>query len=200
MKRLFTVLCWVLALAPFASAGVDLTPHYIDVFADGVTFRRLYFTDGEKKILVSLRPGTEVTPDSGGALFKFAGLPDVTFLAVRSRHSPSDKFEGVSLDRYRESARRLLPLQGRGAVIHKEEADPFPINNWQSHRFLISFDIGAVHYIQSVTYLNLNADDQITLIVSAPEKDFEEAANRAFQTFRTWQEMLPGDTTLTRKL
>lgn len=193
MKRLISVLSGMLALTHFASAGVDLTPHYIDTFADGVILRRLYFTNGDKKILLSLRPDTEVTPEFGGALFRFASLPEATFLAVRSRHSPEDKFEGISLERYRESAKRLIPIQGRGALIREEVEDPFPINNWKSFRFIISFDIGVVHHLQSVTYLNLSADDQITLIVSAPEKDFDEAADRAFHTFRTWQEMQPRD-------
>jgi hypothetical protein len=193
MKRLLSVLTGVLGLAHFASAEVDLTPHYIDTFADGIAFHRLYFTLGEKKFLLSLSRDTEVTPDSGGALFKFGRLPSASFLAVRSRHSPEDKFEGPPLERYRESARRLIPVQGRGVLIREEQADPFPINNWKSYRFIISFDIGTVHYLQSVTYLNLTADDQITLLVSSPEKDFKEADVISFNTFRTWQEMLPGD-------
>ena len=182
-----------LLIPQFASAGIDLTPRYIDTFLEGTTFHRLYFSDGAKKFVLSLNRETEVAPDSGGALFRFTKVPDATFLVVRSRHSPTDLFEGIALDRYRESAKRLLPVQARESAIREEIANPFPINNWKSHRFVVNFELAGIRYVQSVTFLNLNADDQIALIVSSPEAIFEEAAHRSFQIFRTWQEMLPGD-------
>ena len=193
MKRILYNLLISAFLPQLAAAAVDLSPRYIDVFAEGVTIRRAYFTDGDKKFLVSLNRETEVTADAGGARFNFLKLPEATFLAIRSRHSPEEKFEGPALERYRESARRLLPLNSREVVIRQEVANPFPINDWTSHRIIMAFDVGAVHYLESVTFLNLNATDQIALITSAPEKDFEEAAHRSYQIFRTWQEMLPGD-------
>ena len=187
-------ICLVALLLPhWASAGIDLTPRFIDTFVDGATFHRLYFTDGEKKFVVSLNRETEVSPEAGGALFRFPKVPDATFLVVRSRLSPDDKFEGAALDRYRESARRLLPVQARGSTIRQEVPNPFPINDWKSYRIILSFDIGAIHLLQSVTFLNLNETDQVALITSAPEPDFEEAAHRSYQIFRTWQEMLPSD-------
>lgn len=180
-------------LPSLAPAGIDLTPRFTDVFVEGATFHRLYFTDGEKKYVVSLNRETEVSADSGGALFKFSKVPEASFLVVRSRHSPTDKFEGNALDRYRESARRLLPVQARGAVIRSEDPDTFPINDWKSYRLILAFDVGVIHHMQSVTFLNLNDADQVVLITSAPEKDFEEAAHRSYQIFRTWQEALSSD-------
>ncbi|MGB8167007.1 MAG: hypothetical protein WCF18_05910 [Chthoniobacteraceae bacterium] len=176
-----------------APAGIDLTPRFIDTYIEGAVFHRLYFTDGEQKFVVSLNRETEVTPDSGGALFRFRKVPDATFLVVRSRMSPSDKFEGAALERYRESAKRLLPVLGRGSAIREEIPSPFPINGWASYRIVLTFDIGAVRHVQSVTFLNLNDADQVALITSAPEQDFDEAAHRSYQIFRTWQPMLPGD-------
>lgn len=192
------VRCSALAFAALlcpqlATAGIDLTPRYIDTYLEGVVFHRLYFTDGEKKFVLSLNRETEVTPDSGGALFRFPKVPDATFLVIRSRLSPTDKFEGATLERYRESAKRLVPVSGRGSAIREEISNPFPINNWVSHRIILTYEIGAVKHVQSVTFLNLNETDQVALITSAPEKDFEEAAHRSHQIFRTWQPMLPGD-------
>jgi len=180
-------------LPQLVCAAVDFTPRFMDIFTEGATLRRLYFSDGEKKFMLSLNRETEVVPDAGGALFKFAKVPDATFLVVRSRHSPDDRFEGQTLERYRESAKRLLPVGTRGAVITGETPDVFPINSWKSYRITLSFNVGPVIYQQSVTFLNMNDADQVALITSAPEKDFGEAAHRSFQIFRTWQEMLPGD-------
>ena len=191
--RLFVIGFTAILIPQFAPAGIDLTPRYIDTFIEGNTFHRLYFSDGAKKFVLSLNRETEVTPDSGGALFHFTKVPDATFLVVRSRHSPTDKFEGPALERYRESAQRLLPVQARASAIREEIANPFPINDWKSHRIVLTYEIGAARHMQSVTFLNLNEADQIVLITSSPEAIFEEAAHRSFQIFRTWQEMLPGD-------
>jgi hypothetical protein len=194
LRRTSLALAFAALLVPqLAPAAIDLTPRFIDTFIDGTVFHRLYFTDGEKKFVVSLNRETEVTPDSGGALFSFPKVPGATFLVVRSRLSPTDKFEGTALERYRESAKRLLPVQGRGSAIREEISNPFPINDWVSYRVVLTFDIGAVRHVQSVTFLNLNETDQVALITSAPEPYFEEAAHRSHQIFRTWQEMLPGD-------
>jgi hypothetical protein len=189
-------LCAILAavlLPQVAPAGIDLTPRFIDSFGEGVTFHRLYFADGSKKFVLSLNRETEVTPDSGGTLFRFPKVPEASFLVMRSRLSTDDKFEGAALERYRESAKRLLPVQARGSAIREETPDPFPINDWKSYRIVLTYEVGALRHAQSVTFLNLNETDQIVLITSAPEKDFEEAAHRSYQIFRTWQEMLPGD-------
>lgn len=196
-RRLYTLL--VAALLPqFAPAAVDFTPRFIDLFVEGTTVRRLYFANDDKKYTLSLNTETEVTPDAGGAIFRFKKVPDATFLIARSRHSPQDKFEGMSLERYRESAKRLLPVLGRGSVIREETSDVYPINDWTSYRIVIAFDVGAVRHFQSVTFINLDESDQVVLVTSAPEKDFEEAAHRSYQIFRTWQEMLPGDEKPTR--
>ena len=45
----------------------------------------------------------------------------------------------------------------------------------------------------SVTFLNLNTDDQLILVTTASERNFEEESERSFQVIRTWQELLPGD-------
>jgi hypothetical protein len=193
MKRTLLILSLAVTLPRLTPAAVDLTPRFIDIFTDGATLHRLYFIDGDRKVTVSLNRETEVTPDSGGAMFRFKKLPEATFLVVRSRNSPAEKFEGATLDRYRESARRLIPVQGRDSVIREETFDAYPINNWKSFRIVLAYDVRSVREFQSVTFINLNDSDQIVLITSAPEKDFEEAEHRSHQIFRTWQEMLPGD-------
>jgi hypothetical protein len=193
MKQALFALLFATTCISSACAAVDFTPRFIDIFNEGTTIRRLYFTDGDKRYLLSLNRETEVVPDAGGALFKFAKVPSATFLVVRSRHSPVDKFEGATLDRYRESAKRLLPVGTRGAVILEETPDVYPINDWKSYRIVLSYNVGPVIHLQSVTFLNMNDADQVALITAAPEKDFTEAAHRSFQIFRTWQEMLPGD-------
>ena len=52
MKTTVTFLALLAVVS--SSLAVDLTPRYIDTFEAGVAGHRLYFSDGEKKIGLSL--------------------------------------------------------------------------------------------------------------------------------------------------
>lgn len=183
-------LWWSISLPAFA---VDLTPRYIDTFIDGHASRRLYFADGEKKIGVSLDGETRVEASAGGVVFRFTKFSDITFLVKPSPMTPDQPFEGIALERYREAARRLLPPGSKNVKALEELPDPLPINRWTGRRFLYSCEGVDAIVMMSVTFLNLNADDQLILVTTASERNFEEAAERSFQVIRTWQELLPGD-------
>ena len=183
-------LLWVLGLPVSA---VDLTPRYIDTFIDGHASRRLYFADGEKKIGVSLDRETRVEAGAGGVVFRFGKFTDITFLVKPSPMTPDQPFDGIALERYTEAARRLLPPGAKSVKALEETADPLPINRWTGRRFLYSCEVVDSVLMMSVTFLNLNSDDQLILVTTASERNFAEAAERSFQVIRTWQELLPGD-------
>ena len=183
-------LLWVLGLP---APAVDLTPRYIDTFIDGHASRRLYFSDGEKKIGISLDRETRVEGAAGGAVFRFAKFTDMTFLVKPSPMTPDQLFEGIALERYREAARRLLPPGSKNVKALEELPDPLPINRWTGRQFLYSCEVLDALVMMSVTFLNLNTDDQVILVTTASERNFAEAAERSFQVIRTWQELLPGD-------
>lgn len=183
----------LLLAVEWPAAAVDLTPRYIDTFIDGVTSRRLYFADGEKKIGVRVSHDTKVEAGSGGVVFRFHPVPDATFLIKPSPMTADQPFEGIALERYREAARRLLPPGVKNVKALEEVADPLPINRWTGRRFTYTCDMLDALLVMSVTFLNLNAEDQIILVTTAGEHNFAEAADRSFHLIRTWQELLPGD-------
>jgi hypothetical protein len=192
MWRTATLLGCLIALELPAPA-VDLTPRYIDTFSDGVAYRRLYFADGEKKIGVSLDHETKVEAGFGGAVFRFTKLPDATFVIKPSPMTADQPFEGIALERYREAARRLLPPGVKNVKALEEVADPLPINRWTSRRFTYTCETVDSVLAMSVTFLNLNREDQLVLVTTSTERNFADAADRSFQIVRTWQELLPGD-------
>jgi hypothetical protein len=173
--------------------AVDLTPRFIDTFIDGITIRRLYFADGDRKIGVSLDQETTIEQGNGGVVFRFEKLPDATFLIKNSPMTPDQVFEGVSLERYREAARRLLPPGAKNVKALDETADTLPVNRWTSRRFSYICDSGETPMAISVTFLNLNSQDQLILVTTATERNFADAADRSFHIIRTWQPLLPMD-------
>ena len=188
-----TSLLSLLALPLFQASAIDLTPRWIDTSIDGVPRRQLYFADGNKKFMLSIDRETDVAPRFGGADFTFPKLPDIDFIVVPSRFTPDVPFDEARLIEYREAARKLLPTRAHGAEITEEVANPIPINKWKSFRMTLRFAMDSRACLQTVTFLNLNERDQIVLVVSAPQQDWNEAGERSWQIVRSWQEMLPGD-------
>jgi hypothetical protein len=174
------------------AAAVDLTPRFVDTFSDGVTVHRLYFADGDQKIGLSINHETTVEAGAGGTVFRFPKFEDILFILKHSPMSADQAFEGVTLDRYREAARRLLPPGAKNTETLGEEPDPITINRWRSFRFAYSFESTGYLRKMTVTFLNISADEQLVLIVSGSEQNFPEAAARSWQIIRSWQPILPG--------
>lgn len=190
-----TVLLFALAAlaCSLPLSAVDLTPRYIDNFDEGEATHRLYFTDGERKIGITLDRETVVGPGGGGAVFRFPKFPEASFLVKRSPMPADQVFTGIALARYREAARRLLPPSVTEVKVIEELENPLTINRWRSFRFGYTFVNGTVPMVGQVTFLSLNADEQIVLVTLAAERNFAEAAARSFHIIRSWQPMLPGD-------
>jgi hypothetical protein len=177
----------------FQAFAVDLTPRYIDTFIDGISFHRLFFLDGDQKIGLSIGRETTVEQGGGGVVFQFPKFPDASLLLKHSPLTPDQPFEGLGLDRYREAAHRMLPPGVTGIKATEETASPITINRWRSFRFVFLYDASGTMEKRSVTFLSLNADDQLVLVTTAHELDFPEAADRSWQIIRSWQPFLPGD-------
>ena len=189
----FRLLTAVALCATALRAGaVDLTPRFVDTFTDGITTHRLYFTDGDQKIGLSINHETKVEAGLGGTVFRFPKFSDILFILKHSPMASDQAFEGVTLDRYREAARRLLPPGAQDISMIGEEPDPITINRWRSYRFTYSCQSTGFLRRQSVTFLNISADEQLVLVVTATEQNFPEAAARSWQIIRSWQPILPG--------
>ena len=193
MKNSTALLALALLAGRVPLSAVDLTPRYIDTFEAGVAGHRLYFSDGEKKIGLSLDRETNVGAGGGGVIFRFPKFPEASFLMKHSPVTADQPFTGVPLDRYREAARRLLPPGSTEVKALDETRDPLTINRWRSYRLAYTFTAAGTPMVQQVTFLNLSADEQLVLVTTASERNFAEAAARSFQIIRSWQPMLPGD-------
>ena len=136
------ILLLLLACLPgLPAAAIDLTPRWTDTFIDGIASRRLYFADGDKKILIGIDRETSVRAGSGGSVFQFPKFPDSTFILTRSRNSPEEKFADLGLERYREAARRFPGPRARDIEVREETSEPLRINDWHSFRLVMTYTI-----------------------------------------------------------
>jgi len=199
MQRLLLPLVLGLLAANLGASTVDLTPRYLETEVDGHKSRRLYFLEEKRKIGLSLDQETVVAVEAAGVIFRFPKLPDTSFKIATSPLTPEDAMsEAEVLKRYRAAALAFVPVGATEAKVVEEVTDPLPINHWESHRFLVSYQAGAIVMRLGVTFLNVNPKSQLVLITSASPRAFSEAADRSFQIIRSWHEILPGDIATTR--
>ena len=192
MARFSLLAALALCASAFQAPAVDLTPRFTDTFADGVTLHLLYFADGDQKIGLSINRETTVEAGAGGTVFRFPKFSDVLFILKHSPMSADQAFEGVTLERYREAARRLLPPGAQGVEVLGEEPDPITINRWRSYRFTYTCQSTGYLRKMTVTFLNVSAEEQLVLVVTSTLQNFPEAAARSWQIIRSWQPILPG--------
>jgi hypothetical protein len=194
MKHLLLPIAIGALAVRLGAATVDLTPRYLDTDVDGYKARQLYFTEDSKKIGISLDTETRVAADGGGVVFSFTKVPEATFRIAASPLTAGDAMDDpAALERYRASALAFVPAGATEVSVIEEAANPLPINQWQSHRFVVSYQAGANASRLSVTFLNVNPTSQLVLVTRAPTRNFADAADRSFQIIRTWHEVLPGD-------
>lgn len=194
MHKLLLPLALATAVADLGASTVDLTPRYVQTEIDGYPARQLYILADSQKIGLGMDAATTVGPENGGLVFKFSNLPDASFRVATSPHSPDDAWsDPTALERYRASTLALAPAGATEVKVLEEITQPLPINQWQSHRFILSYQTGGYLSKLSATFLNVNPGSQLLLVTRASARTFGEAADRSFQIIRTWHEVLPGD-------
>jgi hypothetical protein len=194
MKKLLLPLALTTALVDLHGSNLDLTPRYVETMIDGYRARQLYLLEDSRKIGLSPDTETTVAAEAGGLLFKFTKLPDASFRVGPSPFTPAEALDTPeTLERYRAAALALAPAGATEVKVAEEIANPLPINQWQSHRFIVSYQVGASTAKLSVTFLNVNPSSQLLLVTRASSREFANAAERSFHLIRTWHEVLPGD-------
>lgn len=179
----------LIGLTLSAKAQIDLRPHY---FKAGGIIGRAYFADGDKKYALTLDSETELSETNDGALFRFTNVPQATMLL---RHTPLDKqlpFDTASLIIYLKAAKALLPQGSEDAILEAQIANPLPINQWRSYRFVLSYTISNSQMRDSFTFLNLDDGQQILVQTSSRLSFFKAISERADDIIRRWHEVLPG--------
>jgi hypothetical protein len=104
------------------------------------------------------------------------------------------KFGPDTLDRYEEAARKLLPQVADKVKLVEQVKNPWPINKWESHRFVFTYTNAAGEVQESISFLNITPAQQVVVQVSAAVKDFAEVSGRAYDTIRRWHELDPSTT------
>ena len=179
----------LLVAGALSASALDLTPTFINTVADGVIIRRPYFTDAGTKYSLTLDMETELTPYEDGSLFRFSKFKQGEMRLRPSSFSPDIKFAPDTLGQYEEAARKMLPEVATKVTLVEQVKNPWPINGWQSHRFVFSYATASGEVQESITFLNIVPTQQVIVQVYASAKDFADVSSRGYDTIRRWHEL-----------
>ena len=114
-------------------------------------------------------------------------------MRLRLSPVPADTgFGPQTRETYQQAARLLLPRDAADVALVEVDANPLPINHWESLRITYSYQVGNQAHRQSATFLNLKPTEQIVVQTTADERNFEEVSNRTFGIIRRWHEIAAG--------
>jgi hypothetical protein len=179
----------LLIAGALSASALDLTPTFINTVADGIIIRRPYFSDAGKKFSLTLDMETELTPYEDGSLFRFTKFQHGEMRLRPSSFSPELKFGPDTLGQYEEAARKLLPQVATKVTLVDQVKNPWPINGWQSHRFIFAYNTASGEVQESITFLNIIPTQQVIVQVYASAKDFADVSGRGYDTIRRWHEL-----------
>ena len=175
------------SLTPRAGA-LDFVLRTKSVEEDGFTKEQLYMRNDERSDVLLSLPARWTRTDGPAALTLTS--PDVRNSLVRvekSAPTAGTEFRGAGLDACRRRAQADVPQGATNVQFREEHDNPLPIFGWTDHEFILTYDLFGQAYRRSVTFININAHEQIALTCVAPAESFDAVREEGFSVLRSWQ-------------
>lgn len=195
MKRFLLLPLGLAAILASSGTGraLDLTPHFVSRVTAARTEQIPYFVEGETKYSLLLPAETTASGEPGEVTFCFGKLEGASLVIKPSPFQPALAFSGPALETYRKALPQFLPPKAEEIAVQSEQPYPLPINGWSGQSFTLAYKLPGRAFLQSVTFLNFSAHQQIVLIVTAPSAQFEQASALSLRMMRSWRSLLPGE-------
>lgn len=195
MKTVIASATFFLAALAAPGHAIDFTPQTLDSIDDGVPIRRMYFTDGARKIFYRPPAHWSKVGDHQGVTFTPKGSERAMVLI---RNSPPNyagiPFDASGLKRLRSLALTMVPPNAVEVKEIWEAVNPVVLQGWTSFEIGLDYVQSGRHYCRSILFINLDAKRQIHFIVDALPDEFRPLYKTTYRTLATWWE--PTDRTV----
>lgn len=185
----------VLALPAASAPAIDFTARFADYMDDAVPIRRMYFTDGARRIYYRPLFTWSRSGDDKAAVFRPKESKNAM---VKIQNAPDGDcriaFDARGLEAFRKAARALVPAEAEELTQIWETVNPVVLQGWTS--FEVGFDYlhSGQRFCRSILFINLDGKRQIHLIVDAEPAEFDPLYKAAYKSLGTWWE--PSDVAL----
>lgn len=177
MRRL--LLLSLLAFSYTAPAAIDLTPTKSEYVAEGLTFHRLSFKDGTRRII--FEPPQQWSYRGTGVALQLTpsnvARADAVIQSVDVK--ASEKLDEKALAGFREQFLAGLPAGSQGGEIIKEEFNPVQVERASTYAITGQYKTIGEVFVRSVVFVNL-PETRLTFRLTARKADFDQL-DRAFR-------------------
>ncbi len=192
MKLRFLFACTTCLFSSVSGYCLDLTPRFVTRITGTQSENIPYFVEGDTRFAMELPLGVTASRDEGEAVFHFRDV-EGTLAMKPSPFKPDDPFNGPALEAYRKATLKFVPLGATDISIKAEVPNPLTFHGWTSYRFTVAWQVPGRSFLQSVTFLNFSARQQILLIASAPVDQFARMEALVLEMMGAWRTLRPGE-------
>jgi hypothetical protein len=191
MTKLILALSVLFCSAGFVVAeGLNFSVNTMPTIQDGYEITQSYFTKDGNKVTVRLPRNWQTSSGSTGLELV---PPDIAKASVKVQASPSDEilsFDEPGKIQYRNVAMALAPNGAKQLKIEAEQVNSFGINDWTDFDVLMSYEsLAGEAMMKRVIFINIDPKNQVRLVVSAKQRDFEKVNAAARRFMSSWFEL-----------
>jgi hypothetical protein len=188
-------LAWCLA-AGMALAGVfpvgmaralNFELHPVTTLEDGALREHESFRyDGHTNVRIDVPRGWSTTATAAEITCVPMNAGGAEVRIEKSALTPATPFAGAGLDVYRQRVLSTVPQGAANLRMGEEKRDPLPVFGWKDYELTVAFEFFSQRLRRSVIFINLNATEQIMVIVTGAQSDFDRIHAQAMDVMLSW--------------
>ncbi len=169
-------------------ADLQLTPTISEYQLDGVTFKQLAFSDGEKKITYQSPRGWEYSGSPTQLILHPPNKAQAEATITRIPLPEPGKFDEESLKKIVDETVALAPKGSENVTVISQEKNPLLINRKETFLVILGYNLFGQAYNRSVLFLN-RGNEQIRCQLVCRQADFKELQKAFLGSQYTWQNL-----------
>jgi hypothetical protein len=188
MVRSLTLVSFGALLAISAGAELQLGPTVDEYELDGIKFKRLAFTDGNKKVTYQSPRGWDYFGSSARLVLHPPNRNQAEATITRISLPEPGKFDDESVKRLVTQATAALPQGSEKIAVISQEKNPLMINRKETFLVVFGYTLFGQAYNRSILFLN-REKEQIRFQLVCREADFKELHKAFLGSQYSWQNL-----------
>lgn len=176
------------AFTPFARAELLLTPTVVEGVGDGVKFKQLAFSDGDKTVTYRPPRGWEYSGSANQLTFHPPAKAQAEATITKMPLVPPSALDDENLKKIIEDQVAQLSKQAQNVSIVSQEKNPVMIDRKETFLLVLVYDQYGRRYNRSILFLNRD-HDQIRFQLTCLEVDFKDLQKAFFASQFSWENL-----------
>lgn len=179
---------FLVSLASFAQADLDLTPRVEEYQLDGLKLRQIVFADGERR--VTYTPPRKWEYSGGGNRFVLHPASESVAEATItvSKVPRTEVFDETTTKRLCQDALSTVPSGATNVTLVSQQMNPLIIERKETFLVVINYDYYSYPYARSVMFLN-RQKEQIRFQLTCDRNSFRDLQKAFEGSHYSWQNL-----------